>query len=179
MQDLSDRQQEHRWLGLMWWNLSWWLWFALEEHQDQMPELAGNPQQMGYVRAKQTLQSWPIYESTPRYMYSLFISKWHKCAEIKQRTMLTWVKRKMLSMKSNTSWPSASRKYSATVKPVSPTRARAPGGSFICPYTSAHLLSDCSDEKHNLLPKITQIPFAGKKKKGEGESKLFVNLLLA
>jgi hypothetical protein len=32
---------------------------------------------------------------------------------------------------------------SATVKPVSPTRARAPGGSFICPYTKAHLLSLC------------------------------------
>jgi hypothetical protein len=27
---------------------------------------------------------------------------------------------------------------SATVSPDRPTRARAPGGSFICPYTSAH-----------------------------------------
>merc|ERR550519_507134 len=42
-------------------------------------------------------------------------------------------------MKSSTSWPSWSRKYSATVNPVRATRARAPGGSFICPYTSATL----------------------------------------
>merc|ERR1739848_913929 len=41
-------------------------------------------------------------------------------------------------MKSNTSCPSWSRKYSATVNPVRATRARAPGGSFICPYTSEH-----------------------------------------
>ena len=43
------------------------------------------------------------------------------------------VKRKMLSMKSSTSWPSSSRKYSATVRPVRPTRRRAPGGSVIWP----------------------------------------------
>ena len=43
---------------------------------------------------------------------------------------------KMLSMKSSTSWPSSSRKYSATVSPVKATRARAPGGSVIWPYTS-------------------------------------------
>src|SRR5215471_12966508 len=48
-----------------------------------------------------------------------------------------WVKRKMLSTKNSTSWP-WSRKYSATVRPDRPTRARAPGGSFIWPYTSAH-----------------------------------------
>merc|ERR1719370_83945 len=42
-------------------------------------------------------------------------------------------------MKSSTSWPSWSRKYSATVSPVRATRARAPGGSFICPYTRATL----------------------------------------
>ena len=48
------------------------------------------------------------------------------------------VKRKMLSTKNSTSWP-WSRKYSATVRPDRPTRARAPGGSFICPKTSAHL----------------------------------------
>ena len=47
------------------------------------------------------------------------------------------VKRKMLSTKNSTSWP-WSRKYSATVRPVRPTRARAPGGSFIWPNTSAH-----------------------------------------
>merc|ERR1719458_1586186 len=34
-------------------------------------------------------------------------------------------------MKSSTSWPSWSRKYSATVRPVRATRARAPGGSLI------------------------------------------------
>jgi hypothetical protein len=44
-----------------------------------------------------------------------------------------WVKRKMLSTKNSTSWLSWSRKYSATVSPVSATRARAPGGSFIWP----------------------------------------------
>jgi hypothetical protein len=43
----------------------------------------------------------------------------------------------MLSTKSSTSFPSSSRKYSATVKPVKPTLARAPGGSFIYPYTNA------------------------------------------
>ena len=48
------------------------------------------------------------------------------------------MKRKMLSTKNSTSWP-WSRKYSATVRPERPTRARAPGGSFIWPYTSAHL----------------------------------------
>jgi len=44
-----------------------------------------------------------------------------------------WVKRKMLSMKRSTSWPSTSRKYSATARPVRATRERAPGGSFIWP----------------------------------------------
>ena len=48
------------------------------------------------------------------------------------------MKRKMLSTKNSTSWP-WSRKCSATVRPERPTRARAPGGSFIWPYTSAHL----------------------------------------
>src|SRR5580765_6291986 len=47
------------------------------------------------------------------------------------------VKRKMLSMKRSTSLPSPSRKYSATVSADRPTRKRAPGGSVICPYTSA------------------------------------------
>mmetsp|Transcript_4404 Transcript_4404/g.15309 ORF Transcript_4404/g.15309 Transcript_4404/m.15309 type:complete len:205 (+) Transcript_4404:700-1314(+) len=51
---------------------------------------------------------------------------------------LACVKRKMLSTKRSTSCPSKSRKYSAMVRPVRPTRARAPGGSFICPYTSVH-----------------------------------------
>jgi len=43
----------------------------------------------------------------------------------------------MLSTNRRTSAPSSSRKYSAIVRPVSPTRARAPGGSFIWPKTSA------------------------------------------
>src|SRR5256714_5861190 len=45
--------------------------------------------------------------------------------------------RKMLSTKNRVSAPSSSRKYSAIVRPVRPTRARAPGGSFIWPNTSA------------------------------------------
>src|ERR1041384_7312824 len=48
-----------------------------------------------------------------------------------------WVKRKMLSMKKSTSFPSSSRKYSAMVTPVSPTRRRAPGGSFIFRFPQA------------------------------------------
>ena len=47
----------------------------------------------------------------------------------------------MLSTKNSTSCP-LSRKSSATVRPVRATRARAPGGSFICPYTRAHLEPD-------------------------------------
>ena len=42
-------------------------------------------------------------------------------------------------MKSSTSRP-WSRKYSAMVTPVSPTRRRAPGGSFIWPKTITVLL---------------------------------------
>src|SRR5438874_994916 len=37
-----------------------------------------------------------------------------------------WVNRKMLSMKSSTSWFSSSRKYSAAVRPVRATRRRGP-----------------------------------------------------
>ena len=43
----------------------------------------------------------------------------------------------MLSINNSTSWCSLSRKYSAIVRPVSATRIRAPGGSFICPNTKA------------------------------------------
>ena len=50
------------------------------------------------------------------------------------------VKRKMLSMKRSMSRFSSSRKYSAMASAESATRARAPGGSFICPYTSTHWL---------------------------------------
>src|SRR6185369_11758351 len=39
------------------------------------------------------------------------------------------VKRKMLSMNSSTSFFSASRKYSATVRPLSATRRRAPSSA--------------------------------------------------
>ncbi len=42
-------------------------------------------------------------------------------------------------MKRRTSRPSSSRKYSAIVRPVRPTRWRAPGGSFIWPKTKAVL----------------------------------------
>ena len=45
--------------------------------------------------------------------------------------------RKMLSMKSSTSWFCSSRKYSAIVSAESATRIRVPGGSSICPNTSA------------------------------------------
>ena len=48
-----------------------------------------------------------------------------------------WVNRKMLSMKSSTSLRSTSRKYSAIVRAESATRSRTPGGSSICPNTSA------------------------------------------
>jgi hypothetical protein len=47
------------------------------------------------------------------------------------------VNRKMLSMNRSTSRCSWSRKYSAIVRPVRPTRWRAPGGSFIWPKTNA------------------------------------------
>ena len=42
-------------------------------------------------------------------------------------------------MNRRTSRPSSSRKYSAIVRPVRPTRWRAPGGSFIWPNTNAVL----------------------------------------
>ena len=42
-----------------------------------------------------------------------------------------WVNRKMLSMKSSTSWFCTSRKYSAIVSAESATRSRVPGGSSI------------------------------------------------
>merc|ERR1712128_236102 len=48
-------------------------------------------------------------------------------------------KRKILSINSKTSCLFTSRKYSAIVSAVKPTRIRAPGGSFVCPYTSATL----------------------------------------
>ena len=71
------------------------------------------------------------------------------------------MKRKMLSMKSSTSLPSSSRKYSATVSAESPTRARAPGGSFIWPYTSAALSStvvpSASFDFDHLVPEVVAL----------------------
>ena len=46
-------------------------------------------------------------------------------------------KRKMLSTNSSTSWFCTSRKYSAIVSADRATRSRTPGGSSICPKTSA------------------------------------------
>ena len=46
-----------------------------------------------------------------------------------------WMNRKMLSMSSSTSRCSLSRKYSAMVSAVCPTRKRLPGSSFIWPKT--------------------------------------------
>ena len=43
----------------------------------------------------------------------------------------------MLSMNSSTSWFFSSRKYSVMASPERATRRRAPGGSFIWPYTRA------------------------------------------
>src|SRR3954467_4491013 len=50
-----------------------------------------------------------------------------------------WVNRKMLSMKSSTSWFWTSRKYSAMVSAERATRRRVPGGSSIWPKTRAVL----------------------------------------
>src|SRR5512142_2294771 len=56
----------------------------------------------------------------------------------------------MLSTNSSTSRPLpeasfSSRKYSAIVRPVSATRRRLPGGSFIWPYTIATFTSTLTD----------------------------------
>ncbi len=48
-------------------------------------------------------------------------------------SMPAWMKRKMLSTRKRTSRCSSSRKYSAIVSAVCPTRKRLPGGSFIWP----------------------------------------------
>lgn len=53
-------------------------------------------------------------------------------------------------MNNKTSFPSSSLKYSATVNPVKPTLALAPGGSFIYPYTKAHL--DCLPSSKVITP---------------------------
>ena len=82
------------------------------------------------------------------------------------------VKRKMLSTKRSTSWPSTSRKYSATVSAVSATRARAPGGSFIWPYTSAAfeppsrlITPECIISWYRSLPSRVRSPTPAKTEK--------------
>ena len=54
-----------------------------------------------------------------------------------ETSLPAWTNLKILSMKSNTSLCSLSRKYSAIVSPDNGTRIRTPGASFICPKTSA------------------------------------------
>jgi len=93
---------------------------------------------------KQSRHLWVSLHDTPQCKtnnYKTIHRQTIKDIFNKQGKRHTWVKRKMLSTKRSTSCPSASRKCSATVSPVRPTRARAPGGSFIWPYTRAHLLS--------------------------------------
>src|SRR5256885_624010 len=70
----------------------------------------------------------------------------------------------MLSMKMSTSWPEASRKYSAIVTPVRPTRARTPGGSFIWPKTSAVFfrVPDSFISIHRSLPSRERSPTPAK-----------------
>src|SRR5918999_138652 len=79
--------------------------------------------------------SWPISVSS--------VGWYPTCEGIRPSSAETsepaCTKRKMLSMKSSTSCPPSSRKYSAIVRPESPTRMRAPGGSFIWPKTSTVL----------------------------------------
>ena len=69
------------------------------------------------------------------------------------------VNRKMLSMNRSTFFP-WSRKNSAIVSAESPTRRRAPGGSFICPYTSATRSStpDSSISSSRSLPSRVRSP---------------------
>mmetsp|Transcript_39450 Transcript_39450/g.122019 ORF Transcript_39450/g.122019 Transcript_39450/m.122019 type:complete len:266 (+) Transcript_39450:709-1506(+) len=85
---------------------------------------------------------------------------------------LACVKRKMLSMNRSTSWPSTSRKYSAMVSADCATRARAPGGSFIWPYTSTHLDSpfrsmtlDCIISRYRSVPSRVRSPTPAKTEK--------------
>jgi len=70
----------------------------------------------------------------------------------------------MLSTKSRTSCPSTSRKYSARVTPVKPTRKRTPGGSSICPKTIAVFLStpDWLISRYRSLPSRVRSPTPAK-----------------
>src|SRR5256714_197252 len=65
----------------------------------------------------------------------------------------------MLSMKSSTSSPPSSRKYSAMVRPDSPTRMRAPGGSFIWPKTRT-VLSGVIDKTVLVFGQLNEPPGA-------------------
>ena len=75
-----------------------------------------------------------------------------------------WVKRKMLSMNSSTSWPCTSRKYSAMVSADSPTRSRVPGGSSIWPNTSAvsAMTPDSVISRNRSLPSRVRSPTPAK-----------------
>ena len=68
-----------------------------------------------------------------------------------------------MSMNMSTSWPRSSLKYSAIVRPVSPTRARTPGGSFICPKTRDGVVQDAG--LLHLVPEIVALsgalPYTG------------------
>ena len=63
-------------------------------------------------------------------------------------------------MNNNTFWCSTSLKYSAIVSPVSATRIRAPGGSFICPNTRAVFsrTPDSFISVHKSLPSLDLSP---------------------
>ncbi len=71
-----------------------------------------------------------------------------------ETSLPAWANRKMLSMNRSTSFPSSSRKYSAIVTPDRPTRNRAPGGSFIWPYTSTVFAST----PDSLIPRYNSFP---------------------
>src|SRR5919202_916509 len=103
--------------------------------------------------------SWPI---------SVASVGWYPTAEgsrpsVADTSEPAWVKRKMLSMKIRTSRPS-SRKYSAIVTPVRPTRWRAPGGSFIWPKTIAtrSITPDSFISSHRSLPSRVRSPTPAK-----------------
>src|SRR5829696_3192621 len=83
-------------------------------------------------------------------------------------------KRKMLSMKRRTSWP-CSRKYSAMVRPERPTRRRAPGGSFICPKTSAvfSITPDSFISSQRSLPSRERSPTPAKTDRPSCSSAMF------
>ncbi len=70
--------------------------------------------------------------------------------------MPAWMNRKMLSISSSTSPCSSSRKYSAMVSAASPTRNRAPGGSFIWP----NIITMCGSTPASFMSLIQLLAFA-------------------